>query len=79
MWPRVVFPGRPLRVERRGCLSQGERSAGAVPGSLLFGARSDSFVLSSQGARETWFSVAGRRVVGDKELGSKRSGYAVRN
>ena len=79
MWPRVVFPGRPLRVERRGCLSQGERSAGAVPGSLLFGARSDSFVLCRRRVSRSVVQRAGPASDWRQRMGSKRCEYTVRN
>lgn len=59
-WAQVVFPGRPLRVERRGCISQGERSPKAC--SLMLGrnplycvvARCASNVVQRTGPASDW-------------------------
>ena len=59
-WAQVVFPGRPLRVERRGCISQGEGSPKAC--SLMLGriplycvvARCASNVVQRTGPASDW-------------------------
>lgn len=71
MRPRVVFPGRPLRVERRGRVSRAGRSFPKACSLVL-----DRIPLYCvvEGCREAWFSVPGRRLTGDKGWAASAQG-----
>jgi hypothetical protein len=54
VWSRFAVPGRPLRVERRGCFSQEKDPLAQFPEACSLGLDRIPLYCVVVGSRETW-------------------------